>query len=63
MKGPSRNLIACLIPAMTQKEQTLPEDTSIGLQMEERGAFGLISLVTLRVALPVVAIIYVNITV
>lgn len=46
---------------MTQKEQTLPEGTSIGLQMEERGAFGLIILVTLHVALPVVAIIDVNI--
>lgn len=31
--------------------------------MEERGAFGLIILVTLHVALPAVAIIYVNIIV
>lgn len=48
---------------MIQKEQTLPASTSIGLQIEERGAFGLIILVTLHVALPVVAIIYVNIIV
>lgn len=48
---------------MTRKEQTLPEGTSTGLQMEERGAFGLIILVTLHVALPAVAIIYVNIIV
>lgn len=48
---------------MTQKWEILPEDTSMGLQMEERNTFGLIILVTLHVDLPAVGIIYVNIIV
>lgn len=48
---------------MAQKGETLPEDTSMGIQMEERNTFGLIILVTLRVDLPAVGIIYVDIIV
>lgn len=46
---------------MIQKGQTLPEGTSMGLQMEEHDAFGPMIHVTLHVALPAVSIIYVNI--